>query len=104
MQLGTAKVDISNDYTITTFADGTRVTADHSEQPGQHDTAQAYGFDSAMEMNQGHDLMHSLTAVWFGLPASPTLDFVAHGCVFDHWQEEEALVLAAQRYAKVEST
>lgn len=57
-------------------------------------------------MSRDHELCHSLAAVWLGLPMSPTMRGIALrqagiGPWFLGWREEEALVLAAQRFARL---
>jgi hypothetical protein len=96
---GHISVDIGDGYTVTTLADGSKVPADHAEQPGQAEIAAAHGYDSAEEQNRSHDLMHSWLAFVLGLDASPTLKGVASGEYYEHWREEEAAVLSLCAYA-----
>jgi hypothetical protein len=98
---GHVSVDIGDGYTVTTLADGSKVPAQHAEQPGQAELAAAHGYDSATELNRDHDLAHSLLSHMIGLEASPTLAGVAAGKHFKYWQVEEAAVLALQAFCKV---
>jgi hypothetical protein len=96
---GEVTVDIRPGLTITTLADGSKVTADHAEQPGQADIAEGLGYSSAEAMNVQHDMLHSLIAHWLGLDGSPTLKGVAAGRHFPRWREEENAVFALAAYA-----
>jgi hypothetical protein len=100
-RFGEVTVDILSGLTITTLADGSKVPADHAEQPGQAEIAVAHGYDSAEELNRDHDLAHSLLSHMIGLEASPTLAGVTAGKHFKYWQVEEAAVLALQAFCKV---
>ena len=97
-RLGAATVQQTERYTITRYDDGGQVVADHAPQLGQEDTAAEHGL-TVMQMNETHDLAHTLLAVMLGLPASPTLAGVASGKHWPHWHREEAAVLALQGYA-----
>jgi hypothetical protein len=102
IRLGNVTVEIRDGYTLTTFADGTRLHALHAEQDGQRETALDLGYSTAWEMNVVHDLAHSLLARWLDLPHSPTLHAVARGMdtPAEVWRREEEAVLALQAYAK----
>jgi hypothetical protein len=93
-------VSIQGGYTVTTFADGLEVHAQHAEQPGQAETATSLGFSSVEGMNREHDSVHSLLCYWLGLPCSPTLRDVATDTPASeiHYHEEQA-VMAVQRFA-----
>lgn len=99
-RLGGTMVSHSKNHTLTLLPDDRELRSDHSVQPGQEKTASELGLD-AMEMNELHDLTHSLLAAMLGLRESPTLSHVARGETWEHWYREEAAVLALQAYAKV---
>jgi hypothetical protein len=98
-RFGAVQVDIRDGFTVTSFDDGGKVWALHAEQPGQRQTAQHIGC-SVEEMNQTHDLVHSMLAQMLGLDYSPALYAVAHGqkSIELHDAEEDA-VKAIQRFA-----
>jgi hypothetical protein len=100
IHLGSVVVSVRDGLTTTRFADGRVCHAHHTEQPGQADKALELGYPSAEAMNREHDLTHSLLAWWLGLACSPTLYGMATGIVARRWREEEAAVLAVQRYAR----
>lgn len=59
-----------------------------------------------LRMSREHEMFHSIVAAWFDLPMSPTIRGIALreagiGPWFIGWREEEALVLAAQRFASL---
>jgi hypothetical protein len=59
-----------------------------------------------LRMSREHELFHSVVAAWFDLPMSPTMRGIALreagiGPWFLGWREEEALVLAAQKFARL---
>jgi hypothetical protein len=100
MKVGNVDVEINGTFVITHFDDDRFVLADIDEQPGQAETAAAHGL-TVKEMNLTHDLTHSLLAKWLGLPYSPTLRGVATRDIYPHHAEEEAAVLAIQRFARL---
>lgn len=85
-------------YAVTVLPDGIELVADLSEQPGQQATADMLGC-SVREMNETHDLFHTLVAEAIGLRCSPTLWAVAHGEATEefHGLEEDA-ILAVQKF------
>ncbi len=102
-KLGDSTVTHMDDYTVTSFPDGTRVVSEHGYNPEQQKTADDHQM-TVEEMNRGHDLAHSLLADLLGLPASPTLKAVAgrpYTPYYEWWWVEERAVLALQAYAKV---
>jgi hypothetical protein len=97
--IGGTTVLVTDEGTLTVMPDGVTAHARHGEQPGQKETAGGLGMTVA-EMNRTHDLTHSLLAGWLGLPCSPTLHGIATDATYEHWQREEAAVLAIQAFAK----
>ena len=101
LTLGAARLVQYAGHTVTTFPDGTSVTARHDDcaHLGQAQCARRMGYPSAESMNRDHDLTHSLLASWLGASVSPTLVAQAHGGVYPWWWLEEEAVLAVQRLA-----
>lgn len=99
MKLGEVDVTLVEGMTMTVLPNGVIVYGSHEVQPGQAETAAEYGLEPE-EMNRTHDLAHSLLAYWLGLRCSPSLQAAAEGQRYPHWREEEAAVLALQRFAK----
>src|SRR5687768_12036873 len=60
-QLGDVKIEVREAFTTTRFPDGKLTVADHSVQPTQEEMAAALGM-TVQEMNETHDLTHSLFA------------------------------------------
>jgi hypothetical protein len=99
IRLGSAVVTIGDGYTVTQFADGSKIHALWAEQPGQAVTARRLGM-SVWELNRSHDVTHSLLAAWFGLPHSPTLHAIANGRLYPENAAEERAVMAVQAFAR----
>lgn len=83
---------------ITRFSDGAELVACMEEQPGQRATADMLDC-SIQEMNETHDLFHTIVAEAIGLRCSPALWAAAHGEKNEelHGIEEEA-ILAVQKF------
>src|SRR5687768_11921328 len=99
-QLGDVKIEVREAFTTTRFPDGKLTVADHSVQPTQEEMAAALGM-TVQEMNETHDLTHSLLAHWLGMPCSPTLHGLATGTAVPFSDAEKAAVIAIQRWAKI---
>jgi hypothetical protein len=101
LTLGDARISQYPGYTVTTFPDGTSVTARHDDCAGlgQAQCAKRLGYPSVEAMNMDHDVTHCLLAQWLGASSSPTLYAQAHGRVYPWWWLEEEAVLAVQRLA-----
>lgn len=100
-------VHTDGNWTETVFRDGTRVTAMPEEGEDYRLQAEDLGYsgeDAAANMSREHELLHTFLADRLrDGGASPTLWAVAHeqtGMIAPVWEqeEEEALVLAFQRY------
>ena len=102
IKVGKNYVIMRDGYCLTVFSDGKKLTSHFAEQEGQRETAKRLGFNSVWEMNQTHDLTHSILANWFKLKHSPTLYGLAskEGTSKEIWNREEEAVLALQAYAK----
>jgi hypothetical protein len=97
-QLGAARVELYDGYTLTRFGDGTQVVGRHDGcgTQGQEVTARDLGYPSRVAMNRDHDLVHNLVPLWLGLRASPTLWGLAHQRPWPQCWREEAAVLGIQ--------
>jgi hypothetical protein len=100
IRLGRVQVRITTEEVVTRFEDGKGIRGHLREQPGQAEMALDLGYENAEAMNREHDLAHSLLSYWLGLVHSPTLYGQAIGRPSAFWREEEAAVLALQRYAR----
>jgi hypothetical protein len=96
--------------TTTLFGDGSFVKAWPGDSAEDRARAVSLGYakddaalswDHLVAMSRDHEIGHALLAHWLGLPHSPTLTGVASGRYWPHWQAEEAVVLALQRYARL---
>jgi hypothetical protein len=101
IHLGRARIEFDGDLTTTVLPAGKvpAVPQDNDEYRARAE-ALGYGDDTAL-MSREHEIGHALLAVWLGQPYSPTLFGVATGQHWPHWHDEEAAVLALQRYARV---
>lgn len=88
------------DHCRIVFDDGSTVPASPDGTQGQADTARDLGYYAVERMVLEHDLAHHVLAECRGLDRSATLHAVAHGTSAPDASEEEALVLAFQRYAR----
>jgi hypothetical protein len=96
---GASTIDVGPHRTYTEFPDGTCAVAVHAIQKGQTAMARELGYKTAVHMNRHHDLTHMMLSHWLGLPFSLTLKGVADGHEWPQWRDEEAAVLAVQKFA-----
>jgi hypothetical protein len=85
--------------TITVLPEGDPIVAAAQDNDEYHARAESLGYEQATHlMSREHEILHALLAHWTGQWASPTLLAVARGEKWEHWEAEEAAVLAIQRF------
>lgn len=88
--------------TLIHFTGGLQVHARSHPTLQYRRRAREHGYDDVDLMSREHEVAHHLLAKALGLPRSPTLSEVAKGPgnVWWGWRDEEAAVLALQRYSR----
>lgn len=99
-------VAVNMPYTETALANGGKVTAMPQDDDEYRQRARDLGYgEDTFAMSRDHEILHSRLAVMLGLDESPTMrgivDHENGGAFYEHWQEEEAAVLAIQRFIRV---
>lgn len=85
--------------TISILPEGDPIVASPQDNDEYRARAESLGYGSATAlMSREHEILHALLAHWTGQWTSPTLLAVARGEQWEHWEAEEAAVLAIQRY------
>jgi len=86
---------------VTTLPGGAEVHARPQDNDEYRARAEALGYGSdTAAMSREHEVLHAMLSHWLGLPESPTLRGVADGKHWEHWQAEEAAVLALAAMAR----
>ena len=98
LHLGTSTIELHDSLmTVTRLHDGREIKAWPQEDEAYRARAVELGYGAdTFAMSRDHEILHSLIAVWLGLPESPTLRGAATRQWWPNWRQEEGAVLAMQ--------
>src|SRR5215216_3946220 len=102
LTLGKTQIALRSNGVHTIFSVNQAVWAEPQDNRSYFQQAEELGYgDDTLLMCLEHEVSHTLLSVLAGLSYSPTLFGVATGKFWPDWRDEEAAVLAFQKFCRV---
>lgn len=91
---------IQDNNTLTILPGGKSIPASPQDNDEYRARAKSLGYgDDTGRMSREHEILHTLLSHWLGLPESPTMRGLVSKKHYEHWNLEEAAVLAIAAFA-----